>query len=71
MTLIFDTGESLLITHELADFVEPLKPLARPMRLGGFANGMKIEGIGIVTWTFTGKDGTEVQLIVEVYYAPT
>jgi hypothetical protein len=71
LTVIFDTGESLSITHDLRDFVEPPKPLARPMRLGGFANGTKIEGIGIFAWTFTGKDGTEVQLRLESYYVPT
>jgi hypothetical protein len=41
------------------------------MRLGGFANATKIEGIGIFAWTFTGKDGTEVQLLLEAYYVPT
>jgi hypothetical protein len=50
LTVIFDMGASLSITHDLGDFVEPPKPLARPMRLGGFANGTKIEGIGIVAW---------------------
>jgi hypothetical protein len=71
LTVIFDTGASLSITHDLGDFVDPPKPLARPMRLGGFANSTKIEGIGIVAWTFTGKDGMEVQLLVEKYYVPT
>jgi hypothetical protein len=71
LTVIFDTGASLSITHDLGDFVEPPKPLARPMLLGGFANGTKIEGIGCVAWTFTGKDGMEVQLLVEAYYVPT
>jgi hypothetical protein len=69
--VIFDTGASLSITHDLRDFVDPPKPLARPMRLGGFANGTKIEGIGIFAWTFTGKYGTEVQLLLEAYYFPT
>jgi hypothetical protein len=41
------------------------------MRLGGFENGTKIEGIGIGAWTFTGKDGTEVKLHLEAYYVPT
>jgi hypothetical protein len=71
ITVIFDTGASLSITHDLGDFVDPPKPLARPMRLGGFSNCTKIEGIGIVAWTFTGKDGTEVKLLVEAYYVPT
>jgi hypothetical protein len=71
ITVIFDTGAILSITHDLGDFVDPPKPLARPMRLGGFANGMKIEGIGIFACTFTGKDGTEVKLLLEAYYVPT
>jgi hypothetical protein len=71
LLVIFDTGASLSITHNLGDFVEPQKPLARPMRLGGFANGTKIKGVRIVAWTFTVKDGMEVQLLVEAYYVPT
>jgi hypothetical protein len=52
----FDTGANLSITtYNLGDFIVPPKPVARPMRLGGFANGSKIEGIGIVTWTFRRK----------------
>jgi hypothetical protein len=51
MTVIFDTGASLAITPELSDFVSPPKPLARPMKLGGMANGIEIKGIGIIAWT--------------------
>jgi hypothetical protein len=40
MTVIFDTGASLAITPELSDSVSPPKPLARPMKLGGMANGI-------------------------------
>jgi hypothetical protein len=70
VTVIFDTGASLSITHNLGDFVEPPEPLAGPMQLGGFANGTEIEGIGIFAWTFTGKDCMEVQLLVESYFVP-
>jgi hypothetical protein len=71
LTVIFDIGVSLTITHDLKDFVKPPKPLAWPMRLEWFANGTKIEGIEIVAWTFSWKDGTEVQLRLEAYYVPT
>jgi hypothetical protein len=56
MTVIFDIGSSLAITPELSDFLSPPKPLARPMKLGGMANGIEIKGIGIIAWTFTAKD---------------
>jgi hypothetical protein len=70
MTVIFDTGSSLAITPELSDFVSPPKPLARPMKLGGMANGIEIKGIGIIAWTFTAKYGTEVQIRTEAYHVP-
>jgi hypothetical protein len=58
LSLIFDAGAILAITPDLSDFVDPPKPLAQPMRLGGMANGIEIAGIGIIAWTFTAKDGT-------------
>jgi hypothetical protein len=66
----FDTGASLAITPALSDFVSPPKPLARPMKLGGMANGIEIKGIGIIAWNFTAKDGTEVQIRTEAYHVP-
>jgi hypothetical protein len=66
MTVISDTGASLAIKNELSDFVSPPKPLARPMKLGGMANGIEIKGIRIIAWTFTAKDGTEVKICTEV-----
>jgi hypothetical protein len=70
MTVIFDTEASLAITPELSDFASPPKPLSRPMKLGGMANGIKIEGIGISAWTFTAKYGTEVQIRTVAYHVP-
>jgi hypothetical protein len=40
LSIIFDTRASLAITPDLSDFVDPPKPWARPMRLGGMANGI-------------------------------
>jgi hypothetical protein len=70
MAVNFDTGASIAIMIELSDFVSPPKPLARPMKLGGMANGIEIKGIGKIYWTFTAKDGTEVQIRTEAYYVP-
>ena len=34
------------------------------------ANGLRIEGVGTVTWTFTNMDGTEVRIRGLSYYVP-
>jgi hypothetical protein len=67
MTVVFDNGKSLAIMPELSDFVSPPKPLAWPLKLGDMANGIEIKIIGIIAWTFTVKDGTEVQIRTESY----
>ena len=69
-TVIFDTGASLGITCERKDFDGPLTIPNCDLCLGGMANGLKIEGIGPVTWTFSNKDGTEVQIRSQCYYIP-
>jgi hypothetical protein len=71
LSIIFDTRASLAITPDLPDFVDLPKPLARPMRLGDTANGIEIAGIGIIAWTFTAKDGTEVQICTKAYHVPS
>jgi hypothetical protein len=60
LSIIFDTRASLAIMPELLDVVDPPKPLARPMCLGGMASGIENSGIGFLVWTFTARDGTEV-----------
>jgi hypothetical protein len=70
LSIIFNTGASLAIMPELSDFVEPPKPLARTMRLGGIENGIEIAGIDIIAWTFNAKDGLEVKIHTEAYYVP-
>jgi hypothetical protein len=58
--VIFDTGASLAITPEKADFDGPLTVPKGDLRLGGMANGLKIEGMGPVTWTFSNGDAREM-----------
>ena len=47
--VIFDTGASLAITHDKSDFSGPLTLPKTDLRLGGMANGLKIEGVGPIT----------------------
>ena len=68
--VIFDTGASLAITPDKSDFDGPLTVPKGDLRLGGMANGLLIEGVGPVTWTFTNPDGTEVRICSMAYYVP-
>jgi hypothetical protein len=69
--VIFDTGASLVgITYDRMDFDGPLSVPEVDLRLGGMAQGLKIEGIGAVTWTFRNVDGSELTIRSQCYYVP-
>ena len=68
--VIFDTGASLGITFDKMDFDGPLTVPDGDLRLGGMAQGLKIEGIGPVTWTFRNADGSELIIRSQCYYVP-
>ena len=58
--VIFDTGASLAITPDKSDFDGTLSVPKGDLRLGGMAIGLKIEGMGAVTWTFSKGVSDEV-----------
>jgi hypothetical protein len=68
--VIFDTGASLAITPDKTDFDGPLTVPKGDLRLGGMANGLKIEGMGPVTWTFSNSTGANVVVRGMAYYVP-
>ena len=68
--VIFDTGASLGITYEKDDFEGPLTIPEGDLRLGGMAQGLKIEGVGAVTWTFRNFNSSEVCIRSQCYYVP-
>ena len=68
--LLIDSGASCCVTHEKGDFVTELRQFDRPRVLGGLANGIPIEGIGEVAWTFEMDDGKYRTLKVETCYVP-
>jgi GAG-pre-integrase domain len=68
--VIFDTGASLGITYDKDDFDGPLTVPEGDLRLGGMAQGLKIAGVGPVTWTFRNPDGSEVRIRSQCYYVP-
>jgi hypothetical protein len=60
--VIFDTEASLGITFDKDDFDGPITIPEGELRLGGMAQGLKIEGVGPVTWTFRNTDGSELRI---------
>ena len=68
--VIFDTGGSLAITPDKTDFNGPLTIPKGDPRLGGMANGLKIEVMGSVTWTFSDRPAADVVVRGMAYYVP-
>ena len=68
-SVIFDTGASLGITFDKEDFNGPLTVREGDLRLGGMAQGLKIAGVGPVTWTFHNPYGSKVKIRSQ-YYVP-
>ena len=68
-SVIFDTGASLAITFDPADFITPIGKSPHT-NLGGIENGLRIEGVRKVSWTLRAVDGSEVELKLNCYYVP-
>ena len=70
--IIINTGALLAITTpDKSDFDGPLSDPNGDLRRGGMANGLQIEGMGTVTWTFKNPDGTQVRIQgLPLYYVP-
>jgi hypothetical protein len=68
--VIFDTGASLSITPDKSDFSGPITLCQTDLRLGGMANGLKIDGIGPITWTFANRSNDPVRIHGMAYYVP-
>ena len=67
--IIFDSGASLAISPSKDDFVGEIKRFPQERRLGGMAQGMLIEGVGYVHWSF--KSGnTNLVIKAKCYYVP-
>ena len=55
--VIFDTGASLAISPSKDDFSGKIEMFPYDRFLGGMAEGMRIEGVGNIKWSFRSKDG--------------
>ena len=67
--VIFDSGASLAISPSLTDFSGSITKYTEDKRLGGMANGMRIEGIGNIQWSF--RAGKKLLVVhSRCYYVP-
>jgi hypothetical protein len=68
--LIIDTGASISISNNKADFIEPSIPV-QPTLLQGIASGLTVQGIGTVQYTFTDETGSNVTVhLPNTLYVP-
>jgi hypothetical protein len=70
LKVVWDSGASLSISNERSDFVGPLDE-APTGHLRCLADGIRIEGISHVAWTFLDCQGMLRTLKLPAYYAPT
>jgi hypothetical protein len=67
---MFNTGASLGITFDKNNFDDPLTLPEGDLRLRGMAQGLRIEGIGPVTYTFQNGNEEEVAITSNCFYVP-
>ena len=68
--VIFDSGASLAVSGFKEDFCGHIPRPSQTLSLGGMAQGMPIEGIGTVQWTFNTKNKEQVTIKTHCYYVP-
>lgn len=67
--VIFDSGASLAISPCKSDFSGQIEMFSYDRFLGGMAEGMKIEGVGNVKWSFKSEKGI-ITIHSRCYYVP-
>lgn len=68
--IIWDTGASISISHDAADFVGGIKPLTRRIQMDGIASGLEVCGQGIVRWCVLDTKGKVRVLELPALYIP-
>ena len=70
LPIIWDSGASVSISPNKADFISIAKP-AQPIQLRGIARGLNIQGQGTVAWCLYDANGTLRTLHLPAYYVPS
>ena len=69
--VLFDSGANCSCTFDKADFVSDIEDVPANSTVEGIGSGVKIEGRGIVAWTFVAENGMYRTLRLPCYYIPT
>jgi hypothetical protein len=70
LLIIWDSGASISVSYDRADFVGELKPAGVMTRLQGIAKGLRIEGQGHVLWPMLDTMGHYRLIKVPAFYVP-
>ncbi len=65
--VVIDTGASISITNEKGDLISEIAPVQH-VEFQGIASGLKIEGIGTVSYLFQADDGSLKTLQCIMFY---
>lgn len=68
--LIWDSGASVCISNNQADFVNGIRSPGLIKTLTGLASGLKIKGVGEVAWTVLDVNGAPRTLVLPCFYVP-
>jgi hypothetical protein len=71
MKVIWDSGASMSISPDKKDFVGPLESIPANSKLRSLGDGVTIEGIGHVAWSFLDVKGMLRTVKLPAYYVPT
>ena len=68
--VLFDSGANCCITHAKEDFIRDYEDLDDGPEVQGIGKGLKIKGVGTITWTFIAENGIYRKLKLPCYYVP-
>jgi hypothetical protein len=68
--IILDSGCSITVTNDKSDFLPNSLRKSQFTEVKGISSGLKIDGIGVVSWTLKDIDGQLVDIQVQAIYVP-
>jgi hypothetical protein len=68
--IIIDTGASVLVSPNEADFIGPITAIPGGKKIEGLNSQVQVEGHGRVRWTVHDKNGCEGTIESQAYYIP-